>query len=103
MARYSLQAGDFERFQRGLVAVRTETHKLIAGTDGTVELYDLVNDPGEQVNVAGAAPERVAELRRLLAEWRAGVGLQGAGPGAPGMPAIAPEVAARLKALGYLD
>jgi len=104
LTRFSLQPSDFAPFMRGLVAVRTDQHKLITGSDGTLELYDLVNDPAELVNRAADMPETLAELQSIMAEWQSTVGLapvQQTASAAP--PVIAPEVAARLKALGYLD
>jgi arylsulfatase A-like enzyme len=104
LARFSLQASDFAPFMRSLVAVRTERHKLITGSDGTLELYDLANDPAELANQAAGAPEKLVELRGLLAEWQSAVGLAPAQQTASvAPPVVAPEVAARLKALGYLD
>lgn len=104
LARYSLQASDFTQFQRSLVAVRTQTHKLITGSDGPLELYDLMEDPGENANRASDAPEVLAKMQRLLSEWRSSVELDlTQQPVAPAPPVVAPEVAARLKALGYLD
>jgi len=125
LARFSLQASDFAPFMRSLAAVRTERHKLIVGSDGALELYDLVNDPAELANRAvshispdAAANDRHApaasqapgasavltDLRGYLAEWRAAVGLAPAQQSANvAPPVVAPEVAARLKALGYLD
>jgi arylsulfatase A-like enzyme len=104
LARFSLQASDFAPFMRSLVAVRTAQHKLITGSDGTLEFYDLANDPAELVNQAAGAPETVVELQGLLAEWQSAVGLAPAQPTASvAPPVVAPEVAARLKALGYLD
>jgi arylsulfatase A-like enzyme len=102
--RFSLQAADFAPFMRGLVAVRTERHKLIVGSDGAMELYDLVENPAESINRAQDSPQVMADMQRLLAEWRSTTGLAPAQPPAlPTPPAIPPEVAARLKALGYLD
>jgi arylsulfatase len=56
-------------------AVRTPEWKYIKflqtsiyGRDG-VELYDLTNDPHEQVNVADAHPEVVADLGSRLNHW----------------------------------
>jgi arylsulfatase len=56
-------------------AVRTPEWKYIKflqttiyGRDG-VELYDLTNDPHEQVNVADAHPEVVADLGNRLNHW----------------------------------
>jgi arylsulfatase A-like enzyme len=52
-------------------AVRAGDYKLIEWyEDGQVELYDLVNDLGEQKNLAATEPEKAAELRRMLHEWR---------------------------------
>ena len=44
--------------------------------DSRVELYDLAADPGEQHDLAAAQPERAAELRKRLADWRREVGAQ---------------------------
>jgi uncharacterized sulfatase len=37
--------------------------------DGQVELYNVVEDPGEQKNVAEADAERVARLRKAIDDW----------------------------------
>jgi arylsulfatase A-like enzyme len=51
-------------------AVRYQGWKLIYGfVDEKVELYDLRSDPREQVNLAGAEPQRVDEYLRLLRRW----------------------------------
>ncbi|MCY3770752.1 MAG: sulfatase-like hydrolase/transferase [Gemmatimonadetes bacterium] len=46
--------------------VRTAEHKLVVHHTGEVELYDLVNDPDEQKNVAADRPDTVRDLRRRL-------------------------------------
>ena len=52
------------RRHRALVAW---PHKLIVeSTAGTVQLYDLVADPRELVNLADTEPDRVAALRAAL-------------------------------------
>ena len=76
-------------------------NKLVTSADGTLALYDLIQDPEEQIDRSLEQPALLATLQGKLAEWRASVGL--ALPPAAAAPAIAPEVAARLKALGYLD
>jgi hypothetical protein len=103
LARYGLQASDFAQFMRSLVAVRDDRHKLIIGSDGSLELYDLTADPMESVDRAGEQPNALAQLQGYLREWRAEMGLSPAEPVLSPRPAIAPEVAERLKALGYLD
>jgi arylsulfatase A-like enzyme len=53
--------------------IRTDTHKYVEHATEEEELYDLVNDPYELVNLAGR-PEHAAlqaELARRLAELRA--------------------------------
>jgi tetratricopeptide (TPR) repeat protein len=73
---------------------------VLAGRDKLIDLpiaerYDLAADPGEHVNLSGRTPERD---RALTASLRA----FGAAP--PGdRRAEAPEVAARLRALGYVS
>ena len=59
------------------------------------ELYDLADDPGEQRDRSSADPAQVARLREALARAR-----QGETSGA--RSASDPEVAERLRALGYV-
>lgn len=56
-------------FDRSLRAIRTDEYKLVHGSDGTRELYDLRADPGETTNVAGSNPRTVATLEGTLDEW----------------------------------
>jgi arylsulfatase A-like enzyme len=60
---------DFSRFDKGLRCIRTEQFKLILGSDGTEEFYDLETDPGENCNLSGKQPAVAAELRDTLANW----------------------------------
>lgn len=58
-------------------AVRDGDWKLIEHfEDGSVELFHLASDPEERRNVAADEPQRVAQLRSRLADWRARVGAQ---------------------------
>jgi arylsulfatase A-like enzyme/Flp pilus assembly protein TadD len=58
------------------------------------ELYDLGADPGEDQDLADRRPDDVARLRQALAAFR--------GEDRPRVvPSLAPEVAERLRALGY--
>jgi len=52
-------------------ALRAGDWKLIEFyEDNRAELYDLRSDPGEQHNLAAKMPDRTAQLRQNLAEWR---------------------------------
>lgn len=54
-----------------LWAVVDGNWKLIENdASGAVELFDLAADPGEQENLAGSRPERLASLREVLAAFR---------------------------------
>jgi arylsulfatase len=80
--------------------VRTETHKYLSRTaDQRQELYDLVEDGGEQRNLLGdaGAPDAdlLKRLREALQRWR-----NGADP-LPSMEAA--DAAAKLAGLGYVD
>jgi arylsulfatase A-like enzyme len=44
--------------------------------DDRVELYNLRDDIGESQDLASTMPERAAELRRMLHDWRTQVGAQ---------------------------
>lgn len=58
--------------------IRTDRYKLIRTYDSgpfvrpDTELYDLQDDPGETVNLAGSQPELAARLERQLLEWVSG-------------------------------
>jgi len=65
--------------ERGSMMVRTARHKLIKNQDrdiregaGEYELYDLVNDPGEDVNLIDdpACASLVIELKARLDAWQ---------------------------------
>jgi arylsulfatase A-like enzyme len=56
---------------RSAGAIRQGDFKLIEFfDDGTIELYNLKDDPGETTNLAARMPVRAAALRRALARWR---------------------------------
>ncbi|HSD30250.1 MAG TPA: sulfatase-like hydrolase/transferase [Vicinamibacteria bacterium] len=60
------------------------------------ELYHLADDPGERRNLVDQEPSVVAAMRqRLLAHDRGGA--------PPTLPAVDPEAAERLAALGYVE
>jgi len=56
-------------------AIQLGDYKLIEFyEDHRVELYNLRDDLGEKKDLSGAMPEKAAELRRMLHEWRNKVG-----------------------------
>jgi len=58
-------------------AVRAGPWRLIEFYEGQrLELYDLTRDPGEQYDVSREFPDKAAELRGLIAAWRAAIGAQ---------------------------
>lgn len=55
-------------------AVRLGRYKLLEYYEnGTLQLFDLLEDVGEQTNIADAKPEVTAELVELLRNWRESV------------------------------
>lgn len=51
-------------------AVRLGEYKLIQNfEDGSVELFDLENDPGERRNLASTDPARASAMTQMLGQW----------------------------------
>lgn len=86
------------RYDRSLRAIRTEEYKLVRGSDGARELYDLDADPGETTDVAAQRPGTVDTLGTKLDEWLAATERATAS----GSVTIDDERKAQLERLGYL-
>jgi len=83
-----------------LSVTRDGWHLLTAaGGDGSPELFDLVNDPGETVNRFGDEEAVGEQLLDLLRKWQE----RGDEPDPAAMPAQDPVVRERLRALGYAE
>jgi arylsulfatase A-like enzyme len=53
------------------VSLTDNQYKLYSSDKGrTFELYDLVEDPSEQKNLAGAKPKMLAKMKATLEKWR---------------------------------
>ena len=63
---------DFSPFDRGLQCIRTKDFKLISGSDGTEELYDLNSDPSETYNLVQEKIDVAAALRSRLSRLNKG-------------------------------
>jgi arylsulfatase A-like enzyme len=66
----------WDRPNRQQRAVRVGRWKLLDDA-GLLLLFDLSQDPGERTDVAARHPERVTQLKQLLAEWEADVNRPG--------------------------
>jgi arylsulfatase A-like enzyme len=82
--------------QGSTVALRTPRWKLIRLPDGSTELYDLENDPGEHTNLA-ATSEETAALGARLDRWAS------TAPPPPHTAATDPTLRAKLRQLGYVE
>ncbi len=101
LARLSLRKEQLSRFERGLTALRTDTHKLIVGTDESVELYAWLDDPDEMNNLAFQQPEMVTTLRNMLGQWQEEHQTPQDKEAQEGWE-VDPATEARLRALGYI-
>lgn len=62
-------------------AIRLGAYKLIEFFDpGSVELYNLAEDMGENNNLADGMPEKVSEMLEMLHAWQKEVGAKGMDP-----------------------
>jgi arylsulfatase A-like enzyme len=82
--------------------LREERFKLIAFPTGQAQLFDLARDPHEKADVAAANPARVHVMRTALDRMRADALEAGRGVHSQMVP-IDPDVARRLRALGYIQ
>jgi arylsulfatase A-like enzyme len=58
-------------------AIRAGDYKLLEYFEnGTTQLFNLRDDPGEQHDLAGAEPKRAANLKSMLHAWRKSVNAQ---------------------------
>ena len=92
--RYLNPSLDLSRYQTAFAKVRIDDLELTVGTDGSLELYDLGDDPGRSENRAAADPEAVTALRAALpsGEW-----------GEPVSAEIDEETRDQLRSLGYVQ
>ncbi|HXJ33732.1 MAG TPA: sulfatase [Candidatus Eisenbacteria bacterium] len=70
---------------------------------GTIELYDVVSDPGERTDRARDAPAVATQLGAILDRWLAAHQVDGDGYGRAARTTTTPEQRDRLRALGYAD
>jgi arylsulfatase A-like enzyme len=102
--------GRLRPYLRRIRSLQTSEWKLIWGSDGRNELYDIARDPGERVDLADREPERVrAMVDALEAKLRDLSGgefsfrketIRG---GADGFEGVDDETREQLRALGYVE
>jgi len=100
--RFPERFPDFDTapYRRDLVSLAAGPLKLIDGSDGRRELYDVARDPGEAEDLAARDSARVADLARVLGHFRAGFGRRGGDAAAPALDA---ETREELRSLGYIQ
>jgi arylsulfatase len=86
-----------DRRQRHLLAVTRGATKLVVGIDGTLERFDLSNDPREEAPL----PAEANEIEALLLE--AGVAFRHFEALAETVPELSPGMLEDLKELGYVQ
>jgi len=90
---------DTSPFRRDLASLSAGAMKLIEGSDGRRELYDLTEDPGEERDLAASRPERAAELADALARFRERLRARAESAESPEIDAATRE---ELRSLGYI-
>lgn len=102
LERFGLRKEQVSNFERGFTALRTDRHKLIVGTDGSIELYAWPDDPFEMDDLASRHPETVRELRQKLENWQQ-IHEPGQEEASQAEWKVDPKTEARLRALGYIE
>jgi len=97
----------FDPYRRRIRSVIDDGWKLIWGSDGRHELYDLRSDPDELRNLYDDAPEKARELETTLQAMLEQYSEGGAAPvttdGRESLPPLDAETEAELEALGYIN
>jgi hypothetical protein len=91
---------DVTTIDQRMRALRTERHKLIWRSDGSMQLFDLQTDPGELNDIAEASPEIRDELHALLMRW---MEEHDRGHTGRAFETRDPEALRQLEALGYIE
>jgi arylsulfatase A-like enzyme len=100
--RRSLSHAAMSEIAGAQFALREDRFKLIAFATGQVQLFDLARDPHETVDVAAGNPARLESMRTALDRMRAAA-LEAGRSVHTEMAPIDPDVARRLRALGYVQ
>jgi arylsulfatase A-like enzyme len=102
LARRNPSYRGFDALARDLLSARDRRFKLVRGSDGREELFDLDADPGEGTDVGASHPEMLSTLRSqldaLTAEWASWA----SGPSAEISSEERAEIESRLEDLGYI-
>ncbi len=88
-------------YLRLIRSLRVGPHKLIWGSDGKHELYDVSADPGETRDLWAAEPEVAQALQRRLDRLVEEHAVAPAGGSAPDR-VVDPDVENSLRELGYV-
>jgi arylsulfatase A-like enzyme len=105
--RVSEKFPDFDPtpWRRRMRSIERDAFKLIAISDGAVELFDLSEDPSEENDLSAANPARVAEMQQALGTWV--TSFPHFDPTAherlAGPDALSPAVREQLRVLGYSE
>lgn len=105
--RVSEKFPDFDAtpWRRRMRSIERDDFKLISISDGSLELFDLSEDPAEERNLSAADPARFAAMKRELDAWVAS--FPHFDPSAHEQPedpgALSPAVREQLRVLGYSE
>lgn len=94
------QRWDLKHLARDLQAIYAEDLKYIWASDGSCELYNVVADPRETVNLIDTLPQKAHELHERLHVWKCSFSPV---EGNKDLPAPDQSVTEKLRALGYIQ
>lgn len=86
-------------YDKGHKCLRTDSYKYIISADQKEELYNIKNDPSEEVNIAGKNPDKTKHFKKQLERT---IDISFFGPGEFPATKDREEIMKRLESLGYL-
>ena len=103
LASYQIPRQALVPYEHALAAIRAGSYKLIAGSNGSLALYNWHTDPRESENVAASHSDLTETLAADLTACQARLISDNERPMKSSIADADPTVVARLRSLGYLD
>lgn len=103
LANFGIPRDKLLPLEKSLTAIRSQTHKLITDSNGSMELYSWFTDPSEMDNLACQRPDLVDALLLEMNHYLTLFTSERNNLPIENVSGVDPESMTRLRDLGYID